>query len=56
MEGRRVGFEVHRIRRRTDLLIQEMHPRIAKLPGIGGIATIGTDRIAVVVVDPERLS
>jgi chemotaxis protein histidine kinase CheA len=54
LEGRRVGFEVHRIRRRTDLLIQEMHPRIAKLPGIGGISTIGTDKI-VVVVDPEGL-
>jgi chemotaxis protein histidine kinase CheA len=54
LEGRRVGFEVHRIRRRTDLLIQEMHPRIAKLPGIGGISTIGTDKI-VIVVDPEGL-
>jgi chemotaxis protein histidine kinase CheA len=54
LEGRRVGFEVHRIRRRTDLLIQEMHPRIAKLPGIGGISTLGTDKI-VVVVDPEGL-
>jgi two-component system chemotaxis sensor kinase CheA len=54
VEGRRVGFEVHRIRRRTDLLIQEMHPRIAKLPGIGGISTLGTDKI-VIVVDPEGL-
>ena len=54
LEGRRVGFEVHRIRRRADLLIQEMHPRIAKLPGIGGISTLGTDKI-VVVVDPEGL-
>jgi two-component system chemotaxis sensor kinase CheA len=54
IEGRRLGFEVHRIRRRTDLLIQEMHPRIAKLPGIGGISTLGTDKI-VVVVDPEGL-
>jgi chemotaxis protein histidine kinase CheA len=54
LEGRRVGFEVHRIRRRTDLLVQEMHPRIARLPGIGGISTLGTDKI-VVVVDPEGL-
>jgi len=54
VEGRSAGFEVHRIRRRADLLIQEMHPRIAKLPGIGGISTIGTDKI-VVVVDPEGL-
>jgi chemotaxis protein histidine kinase CheA len=54
IEGRRVGFEVHRIRRRTDLLIQEMHPRIAKIPGIGGISTLGTDKI-VIVVDPEEL-
>jgi chemotaxis protein histidine kinase CheA len=54
LDGRRVGFEVERIRRRTDLLVQEMHPRIAKLPGIGGISTIGTDKI-VIVVDPEGL-
>jgi chemotaxis protein histidine kinase CheA len=54
IEGRRVGFEVHRIRRRTDLLVQEMHPRIAKLPGIGGISTIGTEKI-VIIVDPEGL-
>jgi chemotaxis protein histidine kinase CheA len=36
------------------MLIQEMHPRIAHLPGIGGISTLGTDRI-VVVIDPEGL-
>ena len=54
LDGRRVGVEVHRIRRRTDLLIQEVHPRIAKLPGVGGISTLGTDKI-VVVVDPEGL-
>jgi two-component system chemotaxis sensor kinase CheA len=30
------------------------HPRIAKLPGIGGISTLGTDKI-VIVVDAEGL-
>lgn len=54
LDGRRIGVEVRRIRRRTDLLIQEVHPRIAKFPGIGGISTLGTDKI-VVVVDPEGL-
>lgn len=54
LDGRRIGIEVRRIRRRTDLLIQEVHPRIAKFPGIGGISTLGTDKI-VVVVDPEGL-
>jgi chemotaxis protein histidine kinase CheA len=52
--GRRIGIEVHKIMRRADMLIQEMHPRIAHLPGIGGISTLGTDRI-VVVIDPEGL-
>ncbi len=52
--GRRIGVEVHKILRRNDMLIQEMHPRIAHLPGIGGISTLGTDRI-VVVIDPEGL-
>ena len=52
--GRRIGVEVHKILRRNDLLIQEMHPRIAHLPGIGGISTLGTDRI-VIVIDPEGL-
>jgi chemotaxis protein histidine kinase CheA len=36
------------------MLIQEMHPRIAHLPGIGGISTLGTDRI-VIVIDPDGL-
>lgn len=52
--GRRIGVEVGRILRRTDMLIQEMHPRIANLPGVGGIATVGTDKI-VILVDPEGL-
>ncbi|NBV86421.1 MAG: hypothetical protein EBS01_09210, partial [Verrucomicrobia bacterium] len=52
--GRRIGIEVQKIMRRADMLIQEMHPRIAHLPGIGGISTLGTDRI-VVVIDPEGL-
>jgi chemotaxis protein histidine kinase CheA len=53
-EGQRLGVEVHKILRRTDLLIQEMHPRIAHMPGIGGISTIGTDKI-VIVIDPSGL-
>lgn len=52
--GRRMGVEVQKILRRNDMLIQEMHPRIAHLPGIGGISTLGTDRI-VIVIDPEGL-
>jgi chemotaxis protein histidine kinase CheA len=52
--GRRIGIEVQKIMRRADMLIQEMHPRIAHLPGIGGISTLGTDRI-VIVIDPEGL-
>ncbi len=52
--GRRIGVEVQRILRRNEMLIQEMHPRIAHLPGIGGISTLGTDRI-VLVIDPEGL-
>jgi chemotaxis protein histidine kinase CheA len=54
LNGRRLGIEVKRILRRSDLLIREMHPRLAKLPGIGGISTIGTDKI-VIAVDPEGL-
>lgn len=53
-DGQRIGVEVAAILRRADLLIQEMHPRIAHLPGIGGISTIGTDKI-VIVVDPDGL-
>lgn len=52
--GRRLGIEVQKILRRNEMLIQEMHPRIAHLPGIGGISTLGTDRI-VIVIDPEGL-
>ena len=52
--GQRMGIEVHRIMRRGEMLIRETHPRVAALPGIGGITTMGFDRI-VLVVDPEKL-
>ena len=51
----RYGIEVDRVLRRHELLIRETHPRIAQLPGIGGVATLGSDRI-VLVVDPEGLT
>jgi two-component system chemotaxis sensor kinase CheA len=51
----RYGVEVTRILRRHEMLIRETHPRIAQLPGIGGVSTLGTDRI-VLVVDPEGLT
>jgi chemotaxis protein histidine kinase CheA len=54
-EGLRYGVEVNRILRRHEMLIRETHPRIAQLPGIGGVSTLGTDRI-VLVIDPEGLT
>jgi chemotaxis protein histidine kinase CheA len=50
--GQRMGVEVHRILRRGEMLIREAHPRVAALPGIGGITSVGLDRI-VLVLDPE---
>lgn len=52
--GQRMGVEVHRILRRGEMLIRETHPRVAALPGIGGISTMGFDRI-VLVLDPDEL-
>ncbi|MBV9563195.1 MAG: chemotaxis protein CheW [Bradyrhizobium sp.] len=52
--GQRMGVEVHRILRRGEMLIRETHPRVAALPGIGGITTMGFDRI-VLVLDPEKI-
>jgi chemotaxis protein histidine kinase CheA len=51
----RYGVEVNRILRRHEMLIRETHPRIAQLPGIGGVSTLGTDRI-VLVIDPDGLT
>jgi chemotaxis protein histidine kinase CheA len=51
----RYGVEVERILRRHEMLIRETHPRIAQLPGIGGVSTLGSDRI-VLVVDQEGLT
>jgi two-component system, chemotaxis family, sensor kinase CheA len=51
----RYGVEVSRILRRHEMLIRETHPRIAQLPGIGGVSTLGSDRI-VLLVDPEGLT
>jgi len=50
--GQRMGIVVHRILRRGEMLIREAHPRVAALPGIGGITSVGVDRI-VLVLDPE---
>jgi len=52
--GQRMGIEVHRILRRGEMLIREAHPRVAALPGIGGITSMGLDRV-VLVLDPEGL-
>jgi chemotaxis protein histidine kinase CheA len=52
--GQRMGVEVHRILRRGEMLIRETHPRVAALPGVGGISTMGFDRI-VLVLDPDEL-
>ena len=50
--GQRMGVIVHRILRRGEMLIREAHPRVAALPGVGGITSVGVDRI-VLVLDPE---
>jgi chemotaxis protein histidine kinase CheA len=52
--GQRIGIEVHRILRRGEMLTRETHPRVAALPGIGGITTMGFDRI-VLVLDPDKV-
>jgi chemotaxis protein histidine kinase CheA len=52
--GQRMGVEVQRILRRGEMLIREAHPRVAALPGIGGITSMGFDRI-VLVLDPEGI-
>ena len=52
--GQRMGIEVRRILRRGEMLIREAHPRVAALPGIGGITSMGFDRI-VLVLDPEGI-
>jgi chemotaxis protein histidine kinase CheA len=52
--GQRMGIEVHRILRRGEMLIRETHPRVAAIPGIGGISTMGFDRI-VLVLDPDEI-
>jgi two-component system, chemotaxis family, sensor kinase CheA len=51
----RYGVEVNRVLRRHEMLIRETHPRIAQLPGIGGVSTLGSDRI-VLVIDPDGLT
>jgi two-component system, chemotaxis family, sensor kinase CheA len=54
-DNTRYGVEVNRVLRRHEMLIRETHPRIAQLPGIGGVSTLGTDRI-VLVIDPDGLT
>ncbi len=53
-QGQRIGLAVRRILRRHEMLIRETHPRVARLPGIGGVTTLGFDRI-VLVADPDGI-
>ena len=50
----RVGVVVRRVLRRHDMLIRESHPRLAALPGVGGVSVLGNDRV-VLVIDPQGL-
>ncbi len=52
--GRRIGITVQRILRRSEMLVREAHPRVAALPGIGGVTLLGADRI-VLIVEPDEL-
>jgi chemotaxis protein histidine kinase CheA len=51
----RYGVEVSKVLRRHEMLIRETHPRVAQLPGVGGVSSLGTDRI-VLVLDPDGLT
>lgn len=54
LDGRRIGVTVARVHRRSEMLVRETHPRVAALPGVGGVTLLGADRI-VLIVDPEGL-
>jgi two-component system chemotaxis sensor kinase CheA len=53
-DRQRIGVVVRRILRSHEVLMRETHPRIAKLIGISGIATLGNG-LVLLVTDPPGL-
>jgi chemotaxis protein histidine kinase CheA len=50
----RIGIAVDRLHRRQELFLKELHPRLARIPGVGG-ATILGDGSVVLVLDGDGL-
>lgn len=50
----RIGILVDRVVGRPEVFVRDMHPDIARLPGIGGVSILGNGGV-VIILDCERL-
>ncbi|MFP5465582.1 MAG: chemotaxis protein CheA, partial [Gammaproteobacteria bacterium] len=50
----RIGILVDRVIGRPEVFVRDMHPDIARLPGVGGVSILGDGRV-VVILDCENL-
>jgi chemotaxis protein histidine kinase CheA len=49
-----IGIEVDRLRRRQELFLKDLHPKLAAFPAIGGASVMGDGRV-VLVLDADGL-
>lgn len=49
-----IGLEVDRLRRRQELFLKDLHPKLAAFPAIGGASVMGDGRV-ILVLDADGL-
>lgn len=49
-----LALSVHRLGRRTDLLLKPLHPALAGTPGVGGVGVLGNGE-PVLLLEPDEL-
>ncbi|MBY0430273.1 MAG: chemotaxis protein CheW, partial [Rhodospirillales bacterium] len=45
----RMGVQVDKLCRRQDLVVKDMHPQLAVIPGVGGASILGDGRVVLIV-------
>ncbi|MFZ5756494.1 MAG: ATP-binding protein [Pseudomonadota bacterium] len=50
----RIGVVVERVLGRPEVFVRDVHPDIARLPGVGGVSVLGNGQV-VIIVDCEKL-
>jgi len=50
----RIGLQVDRVLGRPEVFVRDIHPDLARIPGVGGASVLGDGRV-VIILDCENL-